>query len=149
MKVSPSEIRKGGQSSVAMIISSARAAPADTASKKEKATQQIREIDTTTTPNNQRIKVVTQFHQILSLVLLQHRKLYPVRTNSSSLTENSCLTRVLLAQQATIEPLSRKSPGQRMAAPAWPALLRCKKSIRRWQLDPGQKWKSGQGLALT
>ena len=58
------------------------------ASKKEKATQQIREIDTTTTPNNQRIKVVTQFHQILSLVLLQYRKLYPARTNSPSLTEN-------------------------------------------------------------
>ncbi|WP_228872603.1 hypothetical protein [Roseibium aggregatum] len=134
---------------MAMIISSARAAPADTASKKEKATQQIREIDTTTTPNNQRIKVVTQFHQILSLVLLQYRKLYPERTNPSSLTENSCHTRALLALQATIEPLSRKNPGQRMAAPAWPALLRCKKSIRRWQIDPGQKWKSGQGLALT
>ena len=68
--------------------------------------------------NNQRIKVVTKFHQILSLALLQHRKLYRARTNSSSSTENSCHTRALLAQQATTTPLSRKNPGQRMAAPA-------------------------------
>ncbi|WP_370198392.1 hypothetical protein [Roseibium sp.] len=95
---------------MAMIISSARAAPADTASKKEKATQQIREIDTTTTPNNQRIKVVTQFHQILSLVLLQYRKLYPARTNPSSLTENSCHTRALLAQQATTPLYQGRTP---------------------------------------